>query len=147
VGKTKNKKKFPENRAFDGKIIKSRTESNSDGYPHWRFSKVDRNGPFSWPGSTDYKIISEIITKLAELDSQKWNDFLGSDHHNLHPDSLSKDAKKRIAELRIDDSVDMLYSLRVNGKIRIICIRYGDSARLLWFDPEHKVAPAKLKHT
>jgi len=46
-----------------------------------------------------------------------------------------------------DDSVDMLYSLRVNGKIRIICIRYGDSARLLWFDPEHKVAPAKLKHT
>jgi len=60
--------------------------------------------------------------------------------------SIIKDAQKRLEELKLDD-VDQLYSLRLNGRERLWGIRSNDKFSILWWDPEHQICPAPLKHT
>jgi len=67
-------------------------------------------------------------------------------YHPIRVDKLATEARKRLEELRQDD-VDVLWSLRVQGKPRIWGIREGRVLKLLWWDPNHEVCPSKLKHT
>lgn len=142
----KKKKKIP-------KVALSRPESkkvelpkqNYSPKPSWRFSTVDLNGPFAWPKGK--KKESEIICKLHSFDGMLWSDLLGKQHHSLSPSSLSRVAMKRLKEIEMDDELDNLVSLRLQGKPRIICIRDRNIAKLLWFDQNHEVCPSKKKHT
>jgi len=48
---------------------------------------------------------------------------------------------------RIDPSIETLVSLRIMGAVRIWGIRVHNCFKVLWWDPEHKIFPSKLKHT
>lgn len=113
--------------------------------PCWRFSTVDRGGPFSWPKGQSEEL--KIVEKLHQFDSMMWSEILGSEHHYLSPSSLSKKAKERLEELKLDDEIENLVSFHLQGKPRIVCIRHNDLALLLWHDPQHQIAPSSLKHT
>jgi hypothetical protein len=111
--------------------------------PSWSFSTVDKNGPFAWPKGKEAE--SKIVSKLHDFDSMKWSEIEGSDHHHLTPDSLSKEAVKRLHEIKKEDEIDSIFSFHLQGGVRIICIRDRGVAKLLWYDTDHKVCPSKKK--
>jgi hypothetical protein len=112
-------------------------------YPSWRFSTVDKNGPFAWPRGTDTEL--KIVGRLHDFDSMKWTEIEGPDHHLLSAGSLSKEAVERLREIKQEDEIDSMFSFHLHGEPRIICIRDRGIARLLWFDPEHGVCPVNKK--
>jgi hypothetical protein len=112
--------------------------------PSWRFSSVDTDGPFAWPKGGAKE--ADIVSKLHNFDSMKWSDIEGDRHHTIKKESLSKEAIKRLEAIGQDD-VDEVFSFALGGRPRIICLRNDGIARLLWFDPDHKVCPSKLKNT
>ncbi len=130
----------------------SRAEQNSvrinpaqiDSKPSWRFSTVDKSGPFAWPIGSEEEL--EIVGKLHHFDSMHWSKIEGSDHHSIKLDELSREAKKRLQEINQDD-VDEVFSFHLQGKPRIICIRDRHIAKLLWFDKDHKVCLSQKKNT
>ncbi|MCK5521570.1 MAG: hypothetical protein KAI83_00420 [Thiomargarita sp.] len=129
---------------LDQKRVKIK-EHQIDNRPVWRFSTVDRNGPFAWPKGAHKEL--DIVGKLHDFDSMTWSDISGKQHHYLSPSSLSKEAKQRLEELELDDEIENLFSFHLGGKPRIIAIKHANIAKLFWFDPEHQVAPSKKKHT
>lgn len=76
-----------------------------------------------------------------------WADIQGKQHHYLSTSSLSRQAIKRLIDIKLDDEADNLFSFHLQGKPRIIAIKHGNIAKLLWYDPEHQVAPSTKKHT
>lgn len=145
----KNGKSVPEkatNRS-QTKVVKTNKNQHirREGRPSWRFSTVDRDGPFAWPKGLAEE--SVIVDKLHSFDSMTWADIQGKQHHALSAASLSKEAKRRLEEIELDDEIENLFSFHIQGKPRIICIRHNDLALLLWHDPNHQVAPSKKKHT
>jgi hypothetical protein len=120
-------------------------EQKLNAKPVWRFSTTDKSGPFAWPKGSPKEL--ELVAKLHEFDSMFWSEIEGEHHHLLSESSLSKESKKRLAELKLDDEVDNLFSFHVSGKSRIIAIRHLGVAELLWFDSEHQVCPSRKKHT
>ena len=127
----------------DRKDVRVR-EHRGDGKPSWRFSTADKAGPFSWPDDTQKR--AEIVDKLHSFDSMLWSAIAGSEHHAISIDQLSNDAQKRLTEIKQDD-IEEVFSFRISGKQRLICIRSLDIAKVLWYDPEHLVCPSKKKHT
>jgi hypothetical protein len=115
------------------------------GKPVWRFSTVDQNGPFRWPKGSREEL--SIVEKLHDFDSMNWADIQGRSHHILCPTSLSREALKRLKEIELDDIVENLFSFRLAGVPRFIAFKIGDTANLLWYDPNHKVAPSTLRNT
>ena len=120
------------------------TPAQIDSKPSWRFSTVDKSGPFAWPIGSEEEL--EIVGKLHHFDSMQWSDIEGTDHHSIDIDKLSKEAKKRLQQINQDD-IDEVFSFHLQGKPRIICIRDRHIAKLLWFDKNHKVCPSKKKST
>lgn len=116
-----------------------------EGRPSWRFSTVDKEGPFAWPKGKPEE--AAIVEKLHAFDSMLWSDIQGKQHHFLSASSLSKQAKDRLEAIQKDDEIENLFSFHLQGKPRIVCIRHNDLALLLWHDPEHLVAPSQKKHT
>jgi hypothetical protein len=116
-----------------------------NGKPVWRFSSVDKDGPFKWPKGEQTEL--DIVSKLHEFDSMYWSKIEGKHHHFLSESSISTKAKKRLEEIKLEDEIDQLFSFSLQGKPRIIAIRHQDVAILLWYDPEHHVAPSSKKHT
>lgn len=148
MGKNKDKRVPPQATSRDKKKIvrtNKNQHSRKEGRPSWRFSSVDKDGPFAWPKGEPQE--AEIVDKLHSFDSMTWNDIRGKQHHYLSADSISKEAKRRLEEIQLDDEIDNLFSFHLQGKPRIICVRHSDLALLLWYDPEHKVCPSKKKHT
>jgi hypothetical protein len=119
--------------------------SNHDNKPVWRFSTVDRSGPFAWPKGEEKEL--EIVVKLHDFDSMTWSDICGREHHQLSPQSLSRLAIEQLEKINKDHEAENLFSFHLAGKPRIIAIRHENVAKLLWYDPDHQVAPSKLKHT
>lgn len=128
----------------DRKIVRTQ-EVQQPVYPSWRFSRVDKSGPFAWP-IDDLAIEGRIIQKLRAFDSMQWQKMEGSDHHAIAVHRLSKAAQKRLAEIGQDD-IDEVFSFHFSGKPRIIGIRDMNVVNLLWWDPEHQVCPSAKKHT
>jgi hypothetical protein len=113
-------------------------------FPSWRFSTVDKAGPFAWP--INDAIEQEILQKLHNFDSMRWNKIEGPDHHLINRDKLTKEANERLLKINQDD-VGQLFSFHFDGKARIFGIRDNGVVKLLWWDPEHKVCISHKKHT
>lgn len=128
----------------DSKIVKI-PEQRAHLSPSWKFSSVDKNGPYKWP-QDDPGLVSEIIKKLSNFDSMKWLEISGEDHHSIPRSSLSKEAQQRLEQLELDD-IDEIFSFHFNGRKRIFGILDLSAVKLLWWDEDHKVCPSKLKNT
>lgn len=65
-----------------------------DDKPVWRFSTVDKSGPFAWPKGEVEELT--IVGKLHDFDSMTWNEIEGKQHHLLSTSCLSKEALDRL---------------------------------------------------
>jgi hypothetical protein len=115
------------------------------GKPVWRFSTVDKEGPFLWPRGSKNEL--QIVEKLHQFDSMSWSEIVGKSHHYLSASSLSSQAKKRLEEIELDDIEGSLFSFHIGGEPRFIAYKIRDVANLLWYDPKHEVAPSSKKNT
>jgi len=114
--------------------------------PLWAFRIVDFGGPWSWDG-IDRETLRHILEKLKSFETMQWREIEAAGSHFLTDRSrLSKEARDRLVEIEQDDT-DSLFSLRLTARRRIIGIRDGGTLKILWWDPEHQVAPSTLSHT
>lgn len=116
------------------------------GVISWRFNAADRNGPFSWDALTDGAEFMSVIKTLSDIETMSEANQQQRGCHFIPLYKLSKEAQDRLAEIQLED-LDELYSIRLTGRGRVFCVHRPQYMRVLWFDPDHRVCPAKLKHT
>ena len=111
----------------------------------WQFSLMDLSGPFSFSlvACDDWSL---ILSKMRSWETMTWNEIEGRRDHSINIDSLSDTAKKRLAEIQLDD-IDEVFSLHIDGKKRLFGIRDRNIFKVLWWDREHQVCPSLKKHT
>ncbi len=62
-----------------------------------------------------------------------------SNNHSVPVANLSKEARKRLEELKYDE--DYLFSLRLEAMVRIYGFRVQNYLEILWVDFNHEVYP------
>ena len=92
-----------------------------------------------------------IYPKIAEFERKTWseidNETYGtrsgnkSKHHNINIERLSKDAQNRLKEIGYND-VNEIFSLRLDGKLRIFGFRKLNYLDIIWIDPSHEICPS-----
>lgn len=121
--------------------------SGKDKQISWSISMLDVDGPFCWSKIGTNKFWSEIIPKIKHLESQSYLVMINdAKHHNISIDKLTKQARDRLEEIRLDDCEE-LFSIRLSGKERIFCIQQENVMKILWWDPDHLICPCVKKHT
>lgn len=109
------------------------------------FGSVDRSGRFCFDPHKDGFDAVTVLTELIDISGQTWAQLKQathnngkSKHHFLSEDSLSAEAKSRIKALGLQESTDSIFSLRLNGKMRIIGLRDRGKFIVKWYDQEHE---------
>lgn len=116
--------------------------------PAWRVSKLEMVDPFGWHRIEAAKL-EEVRRKLAHFEAMTWQEILVSSGHRNHAvaiDRICDAAADRLEEIGQGD-IEELVSLRLSGPERVWGIRTGNVLMILWWDPEHAVCPALLRHT
>jgi hypothetical protein len=102
--------------------------------------------PFGW-NTVGGEKLKDIQGKLRSFESMTWGEILnGTQNHLVPVNRLCNKAQERLSELRQDDLENML-SMRLSGKERVWGILSEGVCTLIWWDPEHEICPAPLKHT
>jgi hypothetical protein len=109
----------------------------------WHFHRLDWNHE-KWGWQLKAPIWKQILLKLISFEGLTWAILKeqaggrkrGTNHHSLKISDLTKAARDRITQLRLDQ-YDKIFSLRVSGTVRIYGIRDGRVMRLLWYDKCH----------
>ena len=106
---------------------------------------MDIDGPWCFyrRGPDDLRT---LIDGLRPFESKTWAEIEGQRDHAISCDSIMPTAQDRLRAINQDDISD-LFSLHLNGKIRIWGIRDGATFRLLWWDPDHQICPSVKRHT
>ena len=112
--------------------------------PVWRFSIVDREGPWGWRNRAGPDWWNEILPKLQSFESMTWAEIIraaggrtrGNNSHFVLVEELTRRARDRLAEIGQEDLSD-LFSLRLTATTRIYGVRDGRVLKLLWYDPDH----------
>lgn len=109
------------------------------------FGSVDADGLFRFHPSREDFDAAAILTAVLEFSKQTWAELRKathndgkSKHHFLDAGSLSAEAKSRIKVLHLEEVTDAVFSLRLNGKTRLIGIRDGEKFIVKWYDPQHQ---------
>jgi hypothetical protein len=129
--------KTPKKAGFDENPLKLR--------PAWRIGAMEMCDPFGWH-ALDAGQLLEIRDKLKSFESMTWGAIIGPQSHGVSTESLCKDARDRLAALRLDE-LEELFSLRLSGKERIWGVLEHNVLILLWWDPDHQVCPSLKKNT
>ena len=111
-------------------------------------ASLDLSGPFPWHVLERSKLL-EIWRKLADFERLTWQQILVDQNyrnHRVYFERLSSQARKRLEELGFDQ-VESLVSLRLSSRERVWGLLELATLTLLWWDPEHRVCPATLRHT
>ena len=98
--------------------------------------------------------LTKLYPKLKEYEKLTWDEIekqqYGSEgktkNHPIAKKALIKEAQDRLKELKQDD-VDEVYSLRLEGKLRIFGIREDNCLKIIWVDTNHEVCESHKKHT
>ena len=90
----------------------------------------------------------EIAKKMQSYERMTWAEIRrdGVRDHAVRLDKLVIKAQKRLQRLKLDEW-DFLWRLRFTGKQRLWGIKTGRIFLVLWWDPQHKVCPSRLKNT
>ncbi len=94
----------------------------------------------------------KIYPKLKEFEKRTWEDIEKetygernkTKHHFVKIDNLIKEARDRLSEKKLNDT-DELFSLRIEGKIRIYGNRKLNYMEIIWVDANHEICPSKIK--
>jgi len=126
-------------------------ESTDGQSPAWQFHKRDKDHTkWGWSKLSAEDFQGILHTHLCQFETMTWAEILkasggrthGTNHHNIELSRCSKEAQKRLQELKSDD-VDELFSLRINATTRLFGIKEGRVLRFIWHDPDHSVYQVK----
>ncbi len=118
-----------------------------EDYPlAWRFSACDKGGPWAWTNLNPADKYKEVVEKLHSFETMTETVMRQGGSHPVALDNIAGDAVQRLREIQQDD-LDELMSFRLTGTNRVWCVRDRNIMRVLWWDPDHQVSPAKKKHT
>lgn len=107
---------------------------------------IDHDGPFAWSGLSPAEV-EKIRNRCRDWESMRLGELSNvSGNKPIPAGSFSADAKKRWKEIELDD-YDGLWELRLGGKPRVWGVLKHNIFYLVWWDPEHQVCPANLRHT
>lgn len=91
----------------------------------------------------------KIYPKLESFESNTWTEILSYTHHrkdkmvsNNHSvpvENLSREARKRLEDLKYN--ADEIFSLRLEAKVRIYGFRVQNYLEILWVDMNHEIYP------
>ncbi len=114
--------------------------------PLWSLAIADTGGPWC-PARMDAQSVTKVVLRLKSMEGLTWTEIgQSTGSHEIGTTDLVPQAQKRLREIKQDD-VDRVYSLRIEGKPRLIGIRFGNVFRVLWWDPEHAICRSTKKHT
>lgn len=131
--------------ANSSKNPKAGPAQDTDGRPVWKIGRIDFGGPWC-PTALQKETLLEVIKRLRSFEGTTWVDLERGGSHFISVDKLITEARKRLEELRLDDT-DALFSLRLSNLERLWGLRFNNVFSVLWWDPEHKICPSPLKHT
>lgn len=135
---------------------KPKTIENPDGYlkkhPIWAFQRCDMYHE-KWSIKNCNSFYEEILDKLISFEGQTWAEIQsaaggrrnGTNSHFENVCDLTKDAQKRIKELKLD--IDQIFSLRLTATLRLYGILEDGVFNILWYDPNHEIYESKKSHT
>ena len=94
----------------------------------------------------------KIYPKLMQFETMTWDEIRQQTHggkgksssHNIDIDDLNPSAKERLKLLKFDDR-DKIYSLRLEGTVRIFGFKELNYLDIIWIDLNHEVSPSKKK--
>ena len=117
--------------------------------PVWQISKIDNGSKWGWSCVTKEQWEKHILPSLINRESMTWAEIEQQTHgkknktsnHEIEVNKFIPEARKRLEELKRED-YDILYSLRVNGKIRVFGNRVERLFQIFWFDTEHEICPS-----
>jgi hypothetical protein len=118
----------------------------------WIFDSVDRDGDFRFTVDHIGNKCKDVLDKVIHYSALTWAEIKKethgskgkSKHHFLTRgglDRLSEEARERIERLKLEEDVDNIFSMRFDGKTRVIGLRKDQHFVVKWFDPEHKFYP------
>ena len=145
-GKKRRKGKSEQNPKAASRHPSSPEVNTSGRRFRWRTANADLDGEWGWNKIEIKLLFLEIIPKLQNYESMTWSEIEGEGSHFIEAGKCSKEARKRLRYLKLDDS-EHLFSLRISGRKRIWGRRQSSIFLILWWDPEHQVCPVEKKHT
>lgn len=131
--------------------IQASPESTDKQTPAWQFHKRDKDHEkWGWDKLSAEDFCELLHGQLANFETMTWAEILravgdkkdGNMHHNVSVERCSKDAQKRLAELKADD-LDEVFSLRLSNKHRLYGVKEGRVLRFIWHDTDHSVYEVK----
>lgn len=137
-----------------GRVTDQDLKSNHNKF-EWSLALADYDG--KWGFTTEVfrsEWCGKILQKLKNYESNKWTEIAnptsgrssGTRNHHVVVSNLIKSAKKRLRELDLDD-LDQLYSLRLEGKVRLYGVVHGHVFKIIWYDTNHEICPSKPRKT
>ncbi|MCY3986066.1 MAG: hypothetical protein OXF23_03365 [Candidatus Dadabacteria bacterium] len=112
----------------------------------WNTENADLEGEYGWSKIELKALLNEVIPRLQKYETMTWGEIEGKESHFIDVDNCSKEAQKRLKEIKLDD-VEQLFSLRIGSRKRIFGWRKEAIFYVLWWDPDHKIYLSKIKHT
>lgn len=120
-------------------------DSDDEGFPAWQFSLFDKEHSL-WGWGVFKNNVEEVLCFLSSLESMTWHKIKqqsggrghkgGTNHHTVQVVELTKPARDRLRELKLDEHSE-LFSLRANNRTRIYGIRNNKIIKVLWYDEYH----------
>ena len=121
----------------------------------WSLEIADCSGEWGFTAELfKSKWCNGLLKKFLELEKTTWaiianqtgGPSRGTNSHHVPISDIVNEAKKRLAQLYLDD-LDDIYSLRISNKERIYGIVQDTVLFMIWYDPNHQVCPSAKKHT
>lgn len=92
----------------------------------------------------------KIYPKLIQFEKITWDEIrlqthsskgcMKSNNHDIDVSDLCQEAKKRLRMLKLNDR-DKIYSLRLEGTVRVLGFRVQNCLDIIWVDLNHEVCP------
>jgi hypothetical protein len=109
----------------------------------WCFSIFDRH---QWHDDNyNGDSFLDIAKHMKDYQGLTWANIKRKDHP-IERNRIITKAQQRLKHLRQED-IDELWRLEFTGCQRLWGIRDTKIFKVLWWDPQHKICPAKKKHT
>jgi len=106
--------------------LRSVPDNNIGKTPAWHIGIVDIGCDWSCAENWLANLCDSILPKLKDYETMTWQEIMsasggrsrGTNNHYIEIEDLSKEAQKRLCDLKMDD-IDALFCLRLSGKERI----------------------------
>lgn len=122
-------------------------ESYLNKRPVWAFGRCDRNHD-RWTIGSSPDFYNEILHKLVSFEGQSWSEIKIRDkkkNHYIPMSELCTEAQKRAETIHLHE--DELFSLRLDGTLRLFGVIDDGIFNIIWYDSNHYICPSHLKHT